>query len=105
MKLTASSPARARAARALCHAEFLHLSLLLTTLPLFATVPQGLAQRWQAQYALRADAPPVAYPEFTLCILRHKRRAQDPALNWLVAKLNRPCAVNNRADAPASGLR
>ncbi|MHC1941938.1 LysR family transcriptional regulator, partial [Klebsiella pneumoniae] len=45
------------------------------------------AQRWQAQYALRADAPPVAYPEFTLCILRHKRRAQDPALNWLVAKL------------------
>ncbi|MBO2025670.1 hypothetical protein J4733_14200 [Klebsiella pneumoniae] len=27
--------------------------LLLTTLPLFATVPQGLAQRWQAQYALR----------------------------------------------------
>ncbi|HBQ3186037.1 TPA: hypothetical protein L7555_004447 [Klebsiella variicola] len=53
----------------------------------FATVPQGLAQRWQAQYALRADAPPVAYPEFTLCILRHKRRAQDPALNWLVAKL------------------
>ncbi|MBN6358529.1 LysR family transcriptional regulator, partial [Klebsiella pneumoniae] len=61
--------------------------LLLTTLPLFATVPQGLAQRWQAQYALRADAPPVAYPEFTLCILRHKRRAQDPALNWLVTKL------------------
>ncbi|MBO2029536.1 hypothetical protein J4734_22585 [Klebsiella pneumoniae] len=32
---------RARAARALCHAEFLHLSLLLTTLPLFATVPQS----------------------------------------------------------------
>ncbi len=59
----------------------------LTTLPLFATVPQGLAQRWQAQYALRADAPPVAYPEFTLCILRHKRRAQDPALNWLVTML------------------
>ena len=77
---------RARAARALCHAEFLHLSLLLTSLPLFATV-RRLAQRWQAQYALRADAPPVAYPEFTLCILRHKRRAQDPALNWLVTKL------------------
>ncbi|HDZ3139813.1 TPA: hypothetical protein RST81_001247 [Klebsiella pneumoniae] len=48
---------------------------------------QGLARRWQAQYALRADAPPVAYPEFTLCILRHKRRAQDPALNWLVTML------------------
>ncbi|HIH9524474.1 LysR family transcriptional regulator [Klebsiella pneumoniae] len=67
--------------------NFSTFPLLLTTLPLFATVPQGLAQRWQAQYALRADAPPVAYPEFTLCILRHKRRAQDPALNWLVAKL------------------
>ncbi|CAH5213853.1 Nodulation protein D 2 [Klebsiella pneumoniae] len=67
--------------------NFSTFPLLLTTLPLFATVPQGLAQRWQAQYALRADAPPVAYPEFTLCILRHKRRAQDPALNWLVTKL------------------
>lgn len=67
--------------------NFSTFPLLLTTLPLFATVPQGLARRWQAQYALRADAPPVAYPEFTLCILRRKRRAQDPALNWLVAKL------------------
>ncbi|MDH8454598.1 LysR substrate-binding domain-containing protein [Klebsiella pneumoniae] len=67
--------------------NFSTFPLLLTTLPLFATVPQGLAQRWQAQYALRADAPPVAYPEFTLCILRHKRRAQDPALNWLVTML------------------
>ena len=75
---------RARA-RALCHAEFLHLSLLLTSLPLFATVPQAGAAL--AAHALRADAPPVAYPEFTLCILRHKRRAQDPALNWLVTKL------------------
>ena len=67
--------------------NFSTFPLLLTTLPLFATVPQGLAQRWQAQYALRADATPVTYPEFTLCILRHKRRVQDPALNWLVAKL------------------
>ncbi len=37
--------------------NFSTFPLLLTTLPLFATVPQGLAQRWQAQYALRADAP------------------------------------------------
>lgn len=67
--------------------NFSTFPLLLTTLPLFATVPQGLAQRWQEQYALRADAPPVAYPKFTLCILRHKRRAQDPALNWLIARI------------------
>ncbi|MEJ1644109.1 LysR family transcriptional regulator, partial [Escherichia coli] len=33
--------------------NFSTFPLLLTTLPLFATVPQGLAQRWQAQYALR----------------------------------------------------
>ncbi|MBO1997388.1 hypothetical protein J4730_11355 [Klebsiella pneumoniae] len=39
---------RARAARALCHAEFLHLSLLLTTLPLFATVRSG----WQRQRSM-----------------------------------------------------
>ncbi|MEG3514170.1 LysR family transcriptional regulator, partial [Klebsiella pneumoniae] len=67
--------------------NFSTFPLLRPPRALFATVPQGLAQRWQAQYALRADAPPVAYPEFTLCILRHKRRAQDPALNWLVTKL------------------
>ncbi|MCP5586619.1 LysR family transcriptional regulator, partial [Klebsiella pneumoniae] len=41
--------------------NFSTFPLLLTTLPLFATVPQGLAQRWQAQYAMRAGAPPVAY--------------------------------------------
>ncbi len=66
--------------------NFSTFPLLLTTLPLFATVPQAGAALAGA-YALRADAPPVAYPEFTLCILRHKRRAQDPALNWLVTKL------------------
>lgn len=83
--------------------NFSTFPLLLTTLPLFATVPQGLAQQWQAQYALRADAPPVAYPEFTLCILRHKRRVQDPALNWLVAKLKQ--AMRGQLPGRCPGIR
>jgi len=67
--------------------NFSTFPLLLTTLPVFATVPDGLAQRWQQHFALRSSATPVNYPRFTLCILRHKRRAQDPALNWLMAEL------------------
>ena len=59
--------------------------LLLTTLPLFATVPQGLAQRWQAQYALRADAR--RWPTRNcICALR-QTPAQDPALNWLITRI------------------
>lgn len=67
--------------------NFSTFPLLLTTLPVFATVPDGLARRWQQHFALRSSPPPVHYPSFTLCILRHKRRAQDPALNWLMAQL------------------
>ncbi len=67
--------------------NFSTFPLLLTTMPLFATVPQGLARRWQQHFALRSSVPPIAYPAFTLCILRHKRREQDPALNWLISQL------------------
>ncbi len=68
-------------------ANFSTFPLMLAAMPLFATVPQGLAQRWQQHFDLRASATPVDYPAFTLCILRHKRRAQDPALDWLAEKL------------------
>ncbi|WP_333850486.1 LysR family transcriptional regulator [Leclercia sp.] len=68
-------------------ANFSTFPLLLTTLPVFATVPDGLARRWQQHFDLRSSATPVSYPTFTLCILRHKRRVQDPALNWLMAQL------------------
>lgn len=70
-------------------ANFSTFPLLLTTMPVFATVPDGLARRWQQHFALRTSATPVNYPSFTLCLLRHKRRAQDPALNWLVEQLKR----------------
>lgn len=68
-------------------ANFSTFPLLLTSLPVFATVPDGLARRWQQHFALRSSVPPVSYPTFMLCILRHKRRAQDPALNWLMGQL------------------
>ncbi|WP_160623535.1 LysR family transcriptional regulator [Mixta intestinalis] len=68
-------------------ANFSTFPLLLTTMPVFATVPDGLGRRWQQHFALRSSATPVNYPSFTLCILRHKRRVQDPALNWLMAQL------------------
>lgn len=60
---------------------------VLRAMPVFATVPEGLASRWQQDFDLRASAPPLEYSPFTLCLLRHKRRAQDPALNWLMAQL------------------
>lgn len=68
-------------------ANFSTFPLLLTSMPVFATVPDGLARRWQQHFTLRSSATPVNYPTFTLCILRHKRRAQDAALNWLMAQL------------------
>lgn len=67
--------------------NFSTFPLILKTMPLFATAPQGLARRWQQHFDLRVSVTPVDYPTFTLCILRHKRRAQDPALNWLMAQL------------------
>lgn len=68
-------------------ANFSTFPLLLTTMPIFATVPDGLARRWQQHFTLRSSATPVNYPTFTLCILHHKRRTQDPALNWLMTQL------------------
>lgn len=68
-------------------ANFSTFPLLLTSMPVFATVPDGLARRWQQHFTLRSSATPVNYPTFTLCIMRHKRRAQDAALNWLMAQL------------------
>lgn len=67
--------------------NFSTFPLMLKAMPVFATVPQGLARRWQQHFDLRSSVTPVAYPAFTLCIMRHKRRAQDPALNWMMARL------------------
>ncbi len=67
--------------------NFSTFPLMLTAMPVLATAPQGLARRWQQYFDLRASETPVDYPTFTLCILRHKRRAQDPALNWLAERL------------------
>lgn len=67
--------------------NFSTFPLMLKAMPVFATVPQGLAQRWQQHFDLRSSVTPVNYPAFTLCLLRHKRRAQDPALNWLMTQL------------------
>ncbi|HFZ8993349.1 TPA: LysR substrate-binding domain-containing protein [Citrobacter freundii] len=61
--------------------------LLIMEMPVFATLPDGLASRWRQHLNLHSSAPPLIYPQFTLCLLRHKRRAQDPALNWLLAKI------------------
>jgi DNA-binding transcriptional LysR family regulator len=66
--------------------NFSTFPLLLTTLPLFATVPRAGAALAGAVCPARgrpAGGLPGIYP----CILRHKRRAQDPALNWLIARI------------------
>ena len=69
--------------------NFSTFPLILAEMPVFATVPQGLAQSWRHHFDFCSSVTPVEYPTFTLCILQHRRRAQDPALNWLAEKLKK----------------
>lgn len=69
--------------------HFSSFPLMLAKMPVFATVPEGLARRWQEHFDLQLSEVPLDYQPFSLCLLRHKRRARDPALDWLAAKLRK----------------
>ncbi|MEH0876045.1 LysR substrate-binding domain-containing protein [Pectobacterium cacticida] len=69
--------------------HFSSFPLMLMSMPVFATVPEGLARRWQQHFDLQTSEVPVTCQPFTLCLLRHRRRAEDPALNWLMTKLRK----------------
>ncbi|ORM63586.1 LysR family transcriptional regulator [Pantoea rodasii] len=63
--------------------HFSSLPLLLQQLPLFATVPQGLAPAWCALYGLKAAPVPVEMPDYELSLLWHNAQTEDPANRWL----------------------
>ena len=63
--------------------RFAILPELLRASPVVATVPDVLAQRWQGA-DLMASAVPFALPGFVAAAAWHARRAQDPALVWLL---------------------
>jgi len=54
---------------------------------LIATVPRHLAERYATTFALTAIEPPVAIRRFTLRLIRHRRDAADPRLDWVAAAL------------------
>ena len=72
--------------------NFSSLPLLLKQMPALATVPQGLAAGWVADYGLLCADVPLKVPAFTLSLLWNKRRDNDEALRWLLKKL-RACML------------
>ncbi|MCU5775330.1 LysR substrate-binding domain-containing protein [Erwiniaceae bacterium BAC15a-03b] len=67
--------------------HFSSLPLMLMQMPALATVPQGVADGWISHYGLSSSEVPVTLPAFNLSLLWHKRRDNDPALQWLLAQL------------------
>ncbi|MXP55369.1 LysR family transcriptional regulator [Pantoea sp. Seng] len=63
--------------------HFSSLPLLLQQMPLFATVPQGLAPAWCQRYGLNAAPVPVEMPDYELSLLWHNAQQDDPANRWL----------------------
>lgn len=72
--------------------NFSSLPLMLKQMPALATVPQGLAAGWAADYGLLCADVPLRVPSFTLSLLWNKRRDNDEALRWLLKKL-RACML------------
>ena len=63
--------------------RFATLPDLLRASPVIATVPDVLAERWAGRELV--DSPvPFALPGFVATAAWHARRAQDPALAWLL---------------------
>jgi LysR family transcriptional regulator, mexEF-oprN operon transcriptional activator len=54
---------------------------------MIATVPEVLAQRWEASCLLASSPVPVELPRFTVSAIWHARRDGDPALRWLVQQI------------------
>lgn len=51
---------------------------------MIATVPEVLAQRWEASGQLASCPVPLTLPRFTVSMAWHARRDNDPALQWLM---------------------
>ena len=58
-------------------------SEMLGQSPMICTVPEVLAERWEAEGRLAARPAPVELPRFTVSLIWHARRDGDPALRWL----------------------
>ncbi|QBQ39052.1 LysR family transcriptional regulator [Pseudoduganella plicata] len=75
--------------------RFATLPELLRASPLIATVPDVLAERWAGRQLV--DSPiPFALPGFVATAAWHARRAQDPALVWLLGAIEVVAAQGRR---------
>jgi len=64
--------------------HFSSLPFILQNTPAIATVPSGLATRWQQQYGLSFSPVPLELPCSEISLLWHSRREKDLALQWLI---------------------
>lgn len=69
--------------------HFSSLPLIIKQMPALVTVPAGLSRSWQQHYQLAASRVPVETADISLSLLWHKRRDGDPALQWLLALLQK----------------
>ncbi|AEX54787.1 transcriptional regulator (plasmid) [Rahnella aquatilis CIP 78.65 = ATCC 33071] len=67
--------------------HFSTLPLMLSQMPLFATVPMMLVDDWCRQYGFQSDSVPVHMPPFELALLWHRNRDSDAATLWMLNKI------------------
>ncbi|HHB1425245.1 TPA: LysR family transcriptional regulator [Serratia odorifera] len=67
--------------------HFATLPLMLQRTPTFATVPDGLEPSWRQHFGLCASELPLEIAKFEVAMLWHRRREQEPALQWLRSSL------------------
>lgn len=75
--------------RNVCYAtpRFSSVPDVLGSSAMICTVPEVLAQRWEASGQLASSPVPVELPRFTVSMTWHARRDGDPALQWLIRQI------------------
>lgn len=64
-------------------AHFASLPGLVQQMPLMATLPSALANKWQQRYTLQSSPLPLEIPALKVSLLWHQRHNSDTTLMWL----------------------
>jgi len=67
--------------------NFASQPLILSRLPVFTTVPEGLVDVWCKRYDFDFDDVPVETSKYHLSLLWNNRREKEPAIEWILHKL------------------
>jgi DNA-binding transcriptional LysR family regulator len=59
------------------------LPMLVASSDLIAVVPSRLAEVFAPRVSIKVLPPPIAFPEFDVCIHWHERYHHDPGIRWM----------------------